>query len=136
MLAVALVAAAVFLVYFTFLCALSVVVAVAEPGRHGAGAVGRAWRLLTGRRRRAMLLVAVVGALAAVSSRVHALARTSALGSLASGLLLGFLYAVAMAAVELFAVCAITAFYYECKEGDDAATTEFVKLAGEELIGA
>ncbi|OEL36469.1 hypothetical protein BAE44_0002512 [Dichanthelium oligosanthes] len=129
-----LLAAAAFLVYFTFLCALSVVVATAEPGCHGADAVGRAWRMLRGRRKRAVLFVAVFGALAIAGSRVHALARTC---SLASGLVLGSLYAVVMAAVELFAACAITAFYYECKEGnDDAATTEFAKLASEELIGA
>ncbi|KAF8724091.1 hypothetical protein HU200_021104 [Digitaria exilis] len=131
-------AAAVFLVYFVFLCALSVVVAVAEPERHGAGAVGRAWRLLRGRKRRAVLLVAMVGALNFACYRAHALARTRAVGSTALGMLLGFVYAVAVAGVELFAVCAMTAFYYECKESNDAATTkEFVKLASEEpLIGA
>ncbi|CAO2203075.1 unnamed protein product [Urochloa humidicola] len=49
-----LVAAAVLHAYLTFLCALGVVVAAAEPGRRGAGAVARAWRLLKlkGRRRR------------------------------------------------------------------------------------
>ncbi|KAF8740069.1 hypothetical protein HU200_013829 [Digitaria exilis] len=122
--------AAVFLVYFVFLCALSVVVAVAEPG--GMAPV-------RGRRRRAVLFVAMVGALSFACYRAHALARTrGAVGSTALGMLLGFLYAVAVAGVELFAVCAITAFYYECKESSDAATTtEFVKLASAEpLIGA
>ncbi|CAL4950689.1 unnamed protein product [Urochloa decumbens] len=120
--------------YFTLLCALGVVVAAAEPGRRGAAAVARAWRLLKERRRRrrAVMLAAVVGALAAACSRARA-----ALGSPASELLVGFMYAAVVAAVKLFAVCAITAFYYECTEGDDdaAANTEFVKLATEELVG-
>ncbi|CAL4957426.1 unnamed protein product [Urochloa decumbens] len=124
--------------YFTFLCALGVVVAAAEPGRRGAGAVARAWRLLKvkGRKRRAALLVAVVVAFAAACSRAHTLAMARALGSPASELLLGFLYAAAVAGVSLFAACAITAFYYECREDDDdvAANTEFVKLATEEMI--
>ncbi|CAL4977056.1 unnamed protein product [Urochloa decumbens] len=126
--------------YFTLLCALGVVVAAAEPGRRGAAAVARAWRLLKERRRRrrAVMLAAVVGALAASCSRARTFARArAALGSPASELLVGFLYAAALAAVKLFAVCAITAFYYECTEGDDdaAANTEFVKLATEELVG-
>ncbi|CAL4950691.1 unnamed protein product [Urochloa decumbens] len=128
-------AAAVFHVYLTFLYALGFLVAVAEPRRRarrprrGAGAVVRAWRLLRGRRRRrrAALLLAVVGALAAACSRVQALARARAHSGPASGLLLGFLYAAAVAAAKLFAVCAITAFYYECRQGDDdAANTELI----------
>ncbi|CAO2185105.1 unnamed protein product [Urochloa humidicola] len=134
-------AAIVFHAYFTVLCALGVVVAAAEPGRHGAGAVARAWRLLMKgrrqRRRRAVLLAAVVGVLAAACSRARTHARGRALGSPASELLVGFLYAAALAAVKLLAVCVLTAFYYECTEGDGdaAANTEFVKLATEELVG-
>nr|CAB3476740.1 unnamed protein product [Digitaria exilis] len=114
-------AAAVFLEYFAFVCRLSLVVAVAEPDRHSASAVRRAWQLLRGRRRRAVLLIAVTSALAFVCNRAYGLARTRAVSCEAS----------------LFAVCAITAFYYECKARNDAATaTEFVKLASEELLSA
>ncbi|CAO2185106.1 unnamed protein product [Urochloa humidicola] len=126
-------AAAVFHVYLTFLCALGFLVAVAEPRRsarrprRGAGAVVRGWQLLRGRRRRAALHLAVVGALAAACSRVQALTRARAHSSLVSGLLLGFLYAAAVAGAKLFTVCAITAFYYECREADDdAANTELI----------
>ncbi|KAF8724090.1 hypothetical protein HU200_021103 [Digitaria exilis] len=132
------IAAAVFLKYFAFVCELGVVVAVAEPGKHSASAVRRAWRLLRGRRRRAVMLVAVTSALAFGCNKAYALAKTHTVSGHASGLLLKFLFAVVMDVVELFAVCAITAFYYECKERHDAATTtEYVKLASdEEVIGA
>ncbi|KAF8740066.1 hypothetical protein HU200_013826 [Digitaria exilis] len=130
-------AAAVFLEYFAFVCRLSLVVAVAEPDRHSASAVRRAWQLLRGRRRRAVLLIAVTSALAFVCNRAYGLARTRAVSCEASVMLLWFVYVVVMDAVELFAVCAITAFYYECKARNDAATaTEFVKLASEELLSA
>ncbi|OEL28401.1 hypothetical protein BAE44_0010577 [Dichanthelium oligosanthes] len=56
--------ASIFLVYLSLLCSLSVVVAVAEPGCHGAGAVGRAWRLVKGKRRRFMLFISATGVLA------------------------------------------------------------------------
>lgn len=114
----------IFLVYFSVLCSFSVVVSVAEPGCHGAGAVGRAWRLVKGKKRRAVLFVAVTNALGVVVSPVHTLATACARNSVASGLLLDLVYAILMAAVGLFAVCAITAFYYECKESTEAASTE------------
>ncbi|TKW31530.1 hypothetical protein SEVIR_2G111800v4 [Setaria viridis] len=52
--------ACIFLVYFNFISSLSIVVAVAEPGCHGAGAVGRAWRLMMKRKLlRAVLFIVV-----------------------------------------------------------------------------
>ncbi|KAF8724089.1 hypothetical protein HU200_021102 [Digitaria exilis] len=132
-----LIAAAVFLKYFAFVCELGIVVAVAEPGRHSASAIGRAWRLLRGRRMRAVLFIAVTSTLAFVCNRAYGLARTRAVSCEASLMVLRFVYVVVMDAVELFVVCAITAFYYECKARNDAATaTEFVKLASEELLSA
>uniref|UniRef100_A0ACD5XJT4 Uncharacterized protein n=1 Tax=Avena sativa TaxID=4498 RepID=A0ACD5XJT4_AVESA len=41
------IAAAVCLVYFSFLCSFSLVVAVAQPGCHGAAALGKAWSVGT-----------------------------------------------------------------------------------------
>ncbi|CAO2198456.1 unnamed protein product [Urochloa humidicola] len=118
-------AAVAFHVYFTFLCVLAVVVAAAEPGRRGAGALARAWRLLKGRKRRFVQLLAVVATLTSFCYRAHAVARTHARSIPALELLLGFLYAVAVAAVKLFAVCSIAVFYYECKvANDDAANTK------------
>ena len=69
----------IFLVYFSFLCSLSVVVAVAEPGCHGAGALGRAWRLMKGKRRRAMLFISVTAVLATALNPVYTLAKRCAL---------------------------------------------------------
>ncbi|XP_062193168.1 uncharacterized protein LOC133896585 [Phragmites australis] len=126
----------IFLVYFSFLCSLSVVVAVAQPGCHGAGAVGRAWRLVKDKKRRALLFLAVTGVLTAAVSPVHALAKSCAISSMASGLLLGFLYTILMAAVELFSVCAMTAFYFECKGSTEASATEYAKLSTQEQINA
>ncbi|CAL4950694.1 unnamed protein product [Urochloa decumbens] len=103
------------LVYFTSLCVLGVVVAAAEPGRRGAGAVARAWRLLEGRKRRFLQVLAVFAALTSACSKVHALARKHTLSIPALQLLWGFLHAVAVAVVKLFAVCTITVFYYQCK---------------------
>ncbi|CAL4987628.1 unnamed protein product [Urochloa decumbens] len=112
--------------YLCFVCSLGVVVAVAEPGRCGAGAVGRAWQLVKGAQRRAMLLMTVTGVLVAVCSPLYWLTKVC---SVSGALLLGFLYTVLMAAVDLFGVCALTAFYYECKErADQPPEMEYVKL--------
>ncbi|XP_051186392.1 uncharacterized protein [Lolium perenne] len=104
-------AAVVCLEYFSFLCSFSVVVAVAEPGCYGAAALGKAWRLANGNKRQVVLYLAVTGALSAAVSPVHTLARTN--NSVALGLLLGFVYALLLALVQLFSDCAMTAFYYE-----------------------
>ncbi|XP_044954937.1 uncharacterized protein LOC123405231 [Hordeum vulgare subsp. vulgare] len=133
-------AAIIFTVYFSFLCSLSIVVAVAEPGRHGAAALGEAWRLAKGKRRQIVPYLAATGALAAVLSPVHTLARACAGDNkVALGLLLGLVYAALMALVQLFAVCAMTAFYYECKENSDnqlRAATGYAKLSSEEATAA
>ncbi|KAL6600519.1 hypothetical protein ACP70R_045319 [Stipagrostis hirtigluma subsp. patula] len=131
-----LLAGIVFMVYFAFVCNLGVVVAVAEPGCHGAGAVRRAWRLARGKRRRAVVFVAVTGLLAAAFSPVHTLARACAVGNVASGLLLELVYTALMAAVELFGLCAFAAFYYECKGSSVAAATEYEKLSTQEANDA
>ncbi|KAI4981743.1 hypothetical protein ZWY2020_022235 [Hordeum vulgare] len=126
--------AAISFVYFCFVCSLSVVVAVAEPGCHGAAALGRACRLAKGKKWQVVLYIAVTGALAAVLSPVHTLARTCAGNSVALGLLLGFVYAVLMALLQLFALCAMTAFYYERRENMDGqlGATGYAKLSSEE----
>jgi hypothetical protein len=126
----------VFLVYFSFLCSMSVVVAVAEPGCHGAGALARAWRLMKGKRRQAALLIFVTSLLAAALLRVHALAKTCALTDKAAGLLLGFLCVILMSAVQLFEVCAKAAFYYECKGSTEASAAEYLMVSTKEQFVA
>lgn len=118
-------AGAVVFIYFSVVCSFSVVVAVAEPGCHGPGALGRAWRLVKERRRRRQVLlwVAVSGALAGVFSPVHTLARRCAIDSMAAGLLLEFAYVLLMAVVQVFATCAVTALYYECKDSSQQLTS-------------
>jgi hypothetical protein len=127
-------AATVCFVYFSFLCSFSVVVAVAEPGCHGAGALGKAWRLVKGKKRQVAVYVAITGALASAISPVRTLATTCAGNSVALGLLLGFVYAVLLALVQLFAVCAMTAFYYERRENIDGqlGATGYAKISTEE----
>ncbi|KAJ1275796.1 hypothetical protein BS78_05G163900 [Paspalum vaginatum] len=130
----ALLAAYAFYVYLSFVCSLGLAVAVAEPaGSHGAaGAVGRAWQLMKGRRWRAVLLIAVTAVLAAVFRPLYWLARVFAIRSMAmEALLLGALYTFLMAGVELFFVCALAAFYYECKGRAQAQelATQYVKLS-------
>ncbi|WVZ81735.1 hypothetical protein U9M48_029077 [Paspalum notatum var. saurae] len=124
-----------FLVYFSILCPMAVVVAVAEPGCHGAGAVARARRLMKGKLRRAILLVCVTFLLSASIFPVYSHAKRSVLSNMVSGWLLGFVYTVLMAAVRLFADCAMTVFYYECKGSTEAsATTEYAMVSTKEQI--
>ncbi|KAF8657120.1 hypothetical protein HU200_060303 [Digitaria exilis] len=126
------VAASIFFAYFSIILSLSTVVAVAEPGCHGAGAVVKAWRLMKGKRWRAILLIVVTGVPATAFSPVHTLAKTYALSNIASGLLLGFLYTILMGALGLFATCAMTAFYYECKGSTETSATEYIKVSTED----
>ncbi|CAN6179821.1 unnamed protein product [Urochloa humidicola] len=133
--AVLVIVAFIFLVYFSFVCSLSIVVAVAEPGCHGAGAVGRAWRMMKGKLMRALLFVVVTVVLSAALWPVYNVAKTCAASNMAAGLLLGFLYAVLMAAVQVFGVCAMTAFYYECKGStDQASATGYINVSTKEPI--
>ena len=52
------------------------------------------------------------------------------------GLLLGFLYVIMMAAVQVFAACAMTALYYECKGSTQASAVGYVKVSTKEQIDA
>ena len=124
--------ASIFAVYFSFICSLSIVVAVAEPGCHGAGAVGRAWRLMKGKLLRAVLFIFVTFGLAAACWPVYTLAKTCAISNMTLGLLLGLLYTSLMAALQVFAFCAMTAFYYECKGSTEALATEYIEVSTEE----
>jgi uncharacterized membrane protein len=126
----------IFLVYFSFLCSMSVVVAVAEPGCHGAGALGRAWRLMKGKRRQAVLFIFVIVVLAVALTPIYTLAKRFALTNMGEGLLLGFLYIILIAAVQLFAACAMTAFYYECKGSTEASAAEYIKVSTKEQVDA
>ncbi|CAN6195297.1 unnamed protein product [Urochloa humidicola] len=101
--------------YISFLRSLSIVVAVAEPGCHCAAAVRRAWRMMKRKLLRAVLFIVVTVVLSATFWRVHTLAKTCALSNMTLGLLLGFLYTILMSAVQVFDVCTMAVFYYECK---------------------
>jgi hypothetical protein len=122
-----------FYVFLSFFCSLTIIVAMDESAarrRHGASAVGRAWQLVKGRWRRAMLFVSVMSVLAAVFGPVYWQTK-SARGNMASGaVLLGVLHTVLMATLELFQDCALTVFYYECKgRSAQESKTEYVKLS-------
>lgn len=46
---------------------------------------------------------------------------------------LGLVYAILMGAVELFGVCSLTAFYYECKGSNEVVTTDqYVRVSTDE----
>jgi hypothetical protein len=115
--------------YISFLCSFSVVVAVAEPRCHGAAALGKAWRLVKGKKRQVTLYLAITTAVAYAVSPVRTLSRTYAGNSAALGFLLGFVYEVVQALVELFSDCAMTAFYYESREN---STGGYAKLSTKE----
>jgi hypothetical protein len=123
-----------FYIFLSFFCSLAVVVAVDESEArrcHGAGAVGRSWQLVKGRQERAMLFVSVMSVLASVFRLIYWQAKICARSNMASGaLLLGVLYTILVAALELFQDCAMTAFYYECKgRSAQESETEYVKLS-------
>ncbi|XP_062192023.1 uncharacterized protein LOC133895606 [Phragmites australis] len=108
--------ASLFLVYLTVVCAVAVVVSAAEPGRRGAGAVSRAWRLMRGRGAQAALYVVATCALGAAVSPVYTLALRWWPRSAASGVAAGVAYVLLLGAVEVFSVAAVTAYYFECRE--------------------
>jgi hypothetical protein len=115
--------------YLSFLCSFSVVVAVAEPRCHGAAPLGKAWRLVKGKKRQvALYYLAITTALAYAVSPVRTLSRTYAGDSAALRFLVGFVYAVLQALVELFSDCVMTAFYYESREN----TGVYAKLSTKE----
>ncbi|KAL6659152.1 hypothetical protein ACP70R_003192 [Stipagrostis hirtigluma subsp. patula] len=108
--------ASLFLVYLTVVCAVAVVVSAAEPGRRGAAAVSRAWRLMRGKNAQAVLYVVATCALAAAVSPVYTLALTWWPRSAATGVAAGAAYVLLLGAVEVFSVAAVTAYYFECRE--------------------
>ncbi|VAH26378.1 unnamed protein product [Triticum turgidum subsp. durum] len=111
--------ASLFLVYLTVVCAVAVVVSVAEPGRHGAAAVSRAWRLMEGRSARAALYVVATCALGAAVSPVYTLALRLWPRSPCAGVAAGAAYVALLGAVELFSVAAVTAYYFECRDSKE-----------------
>ncbi|CAL4996248.1 unnamed protein product [Urochloa decumbens] len=122
--------------YLSFLRSLSMVVAVAEPGRHSAGAVGQAWRMMKGRKlmQAVLFIIVIVVFSAGFWPVVKTLAKKCALRNMAARLLLGFLYSILMAVVQVFDVCAMTVFYYECKGSTEASGTEYIKVSTKEQI--
>ncbi|XBI52320.1 hypothetical protein VPH35_034707 [Triticum aestivum] len=111
--------ASLFLVYLTVVCAVAVVVSVAEPGRHGAAAVSRAWRLMEGRSARAALYVVATCALGAAVSPVYTLALRWWPRSPCAGVAAGAAYVALLGAVEVFSVAAVTAYYFECRDSKE-----------------
>jgi hypothetical protein len=118
----------IFYIFLSFFCSLALVVAVDESAarcHQGVGAVGRVWQQVKGRQRRVMLFVSVLSMLAAVSNSIYWQAKIYVCSNMALvALLLGVLYTIQMAAVELFQDCAMTAFYYECKQWRTQNTIE------------
>jgi hypothetical protein len=55
---------------------------------------------------------------------------------MAAGLLLGFLYSILKAAVQVFAACAMAALYYECKGSTEASAVGYVKVSTKEQFDA
>ncbi|RLM62071.1 hypothetical protein C2845_PM14G06660 [Panicum miliaceum] len=111
--------ASLFLVYLTVVCAVAVVVSAAEPGRRGAGAVSRGWRLMRGRGAQAALYVVATFALGAAVSPVYTLALRWWPRSAAGGAAAGAAYVLLLGAVEVFSTAAVTAYYFECRESTE-----------------
>ncbi|KAL6638758.1 hypothetical protein ACP70R_023617 [Stipagrostis hirtigluma subsp. patula] len=114
-----------FYFYLDAVCTVAVVSSAAEPGgrRGGAGAVARAWRLMRGATARALVYVAVTWALgeAVGPARDLAVRWLLPLGAGSDGELLvkASVEYVLHFAVQVFAIAAITAHYFECRESTD-----------------
>lgn len=129
--------ASLFLVYLTVVCAVAVVVSAAEPGRRGAAAVSRAWRLMRGRGAQAVLYLLATWALAAAVSPVYTLALRWWPRSAVGGVAAGVAYVLLLGAVEVFSTAAVTAYYFECRERVDEedeirAGLRYIKLPNED----
>ncbi|XP_066352850.1 uncharacterized protein [Miscanthus floridulus] len=129
--------AVLFLVYLTVVCTVAVAVSAAEPGRRGAGAVGRAWRLMRGRGAQAVVYVVATCALGAAVSPVYTLALSWWPRSAAAGVAAGVAYVLLLGAVEVFSVAAVTAYYFECRESVEEveeimAGHRYIKLPNED----
>ncbi|KAF8654949.1 hypothetical protein HU200_061381 [Digitaria exilis] len=111
--------ASLFLVYLNVVCAVAVVVSAAEPGRRGAGAVSRAWRLMSGRAAQAVLYVVATCALGVAVSPVYTLALSWWPRNAASGVAAGVAYVLLLGAVEVFSTVAVTAYYFQCRESKE-----------------
>ncbi|CAO2206298.1 unnamed protein product [Urochloa humidicola] len=111
--------ASLFLVYLAVVCAVAVAVSAAEPGRRGAAAVSRAWRLMRGRGAQAALYVVATCALGAAVSPVYTLALSWWRRSAAAGVAAGVAYVLLLGAVEVFSTAAVTAYYFECRESTE-----------------
>ncbi|XP_040382673.1 uncharacterized protein LOC102719036 [Oryza brachyantha] len=118
--AMAVLLAALFLVYLTVVCAVALAVSAAEPGKRGAGAVSRAWRLMSGKNAQAVVYVVATFALAAAVSPVYTLALRWWPRSAPAGAAAGVAYVLLLGAVEVFSVAAVTAYYFECRESKQA----------------
>ncbi|CAL5004547.1 unnamed protein product [Urochloa decumbens] len=123
-------------VYALEMIAWMVLAVAMVPGRHSAGAVGQAWRMMKGRKLMQAVLFVIVTVVfsAGFWPVVQTLAKKCALRNMAARLLLGFLYSILMAVVQVFDVCAMTVFYYECKGSTEASGTEYIKVSTKEQI--
>lgn len=108
----------------TVLCSMAIVVSVAEPGCHGAGAFRRALQLAAAKNRKGLLFMVVQSvATAAIWTDIMVYAG-----------LLRFVYVLLLGAVQVVSVCAVTAYYYECKLQikQDAVAVVYAKVQTDE----
>ena len=106
--------------YLQVVCAVAGVAAAAEPGLRGHSAVGRAWRLVRGKKTQAALCAAATWALdGAARKPVDALgvmwSPTSAVGRI----VYGGICDLSLNAVDVLTVAVVTAYYLECRMSEE-----------------
>jgi hypothetical protein len=104
------------LAYLSVVCAMAVVVSAAEPWRHGAAAVSRAWRLLRGHGAQAAAYVVATLTLDVAVSPIYTLALRWWPLAKPVGAVAGVAYVLLLGALELFSIAALTALYFECRD--------------------
>ncbi|CAM0880654.1 unnamed protein product [Alopecurus aequalis] len=106
--------------YLQVVCAVAGAVAAAEPGRRGHSAVGRAWRLVRGKKVQAALCAAATWALDSVVRKpVDALGVMWSPKSAVGRIVYAGICELSLNAVDVLTVAVVTAYYLECKMSEE-----------------
>ena len=115
-----------FSIYLATVLSLSTVVSVAEEGCYGVDAIGRATKLIKGKKKQAISITLLYYLLVCAIYAVQRMVVASSPLSTTTQVVGGFVHVALLTALTLFALSAFMLFYHECKkshEGDTIALT-------------
>ncbi|XP_010911136.1 uncharacterized protein [Elaeis guineensis] len=117
-----------FRIYLATVLLLSAVVSVAAEGCYGVDAIGRAMKLIKGKKKQAILISLLYYLLVGATYAVRRMVVASSPLSTATLVVARFVNVALFTALTLFALSAFVVFYYECKESHGEET---IALAGD-----